>query len=292
MKQLISLGVLVLLAAVGIAIVAVARSNTVPGSVKEQPASPVISEPSAGHQGKTTSQKAESVQTGKGIAAIGRAARAKKYLFAFFWKEQDDQTLAMRKVFQAAMEKVADRADSVEVDVTAASEKAIVDKFKLDRAPMPLVLALAPNGAVTGGFPTKLDQQELIEAFATPCTEKCMKSLQDGKLVFLCVQNATTESNASAMQGVHDFKADARFGHATEVVALDPAESAEAEFLAQLQIAPETTEAVTVFLAPPGTVVAKFVGATNKEELIETLDKASTSCGPGGCGPGGCGPKR
>jgi len=193
---------------------------------------------------------------------------------------------------QEAMKEVADRADSVEVSVSAATERAIVDKFDLDRAPMPLILAIAPNGAVTGGFPTEVEKQGLLEAFASPCTEKCMKQLQENRLVFLCVQNGTTESKDAAMEGVRQFKADARFAQATEIVMLDPTDTAEADFLKDLQIDPKTEVAVTVFLAPPGMPVAMYEGATSKDEIVATLQKAGSACGPGGCGPGGCPPRQ
>ena len=231
--------------------------------------------------------------SGKGMAAIKQAAEAGKYIFMFFSKTDDDQTLAMRKVFDKAMEKVADRAQWVAVSTTDSSERAIVAKFDLGRAPMPLVLAMAPNGAITGGFPNKFEEQQLLDAFATPVTQKVMKQLQDNKLVFVCVQNDKTKSNEAAMQGVRDFKADARFASATEIVMLDPADSAEASFLADMKIDPKTEEAMTVFLAPPGSAIAEYKGATDKAELAATLQKASSgSCGPGdSCGPGGCPPK-
>ena len=231
--------------------------------------------------------------SGKGMAAIKQAADAGKYIFMFFSKTDDDQTLAMRKVFDKAMEKVADRAQWIAVNTTDPSEKAIVAKFDLGRAPMPLVLAMAPNGAITGGFPTKFEEQQLVDAFATPATEKVMKNLQDGKLVFVCVQNQKTKSNDAAMQGIRDFRADARFASATEIVMLDPTDSAEASFLADMKIDPKTEEAMTVFLAPPGSAIAEYKGATDKAELAAALQKASSGCCPGGsCGPGGCGPKR
>ena len=195
-----------------------------------------------------TSTADQALETGKGMAALREAARSNQYLFAFFFKADDEQTLAMRKVFDKAMEKVANRAYSVAVNTTDASEKSIVAKFDLERAPMLLVLALAPNGAITGGFPTKFQEQQLLEAFASPTTEKCMKSLQDGKLVLLCVQNEKTKSNDAAMKGVNDFKADERFGHATTIITLDPMDKKEASFLADLQVPIETTEAVTEFL--------------------------------------------
>jgi hypothetical protein len=238
-------------------------------------------------------KQTESVEpqtSGGGMAAMQKAAEAKKYLFALFRKEEDSQTSAMRAVLEDVMKEVADRATSVEVDVTVASERAIVEKFDLDRAPMPLILAIAPNGAITGGFPTEVDKQRLLDAFASSGTENCMKHLQENKLVFLCVQNANTKSNDEALKGVRDFKADARFAHATEIVMLDPTDAAEAGFLKDLRIDPETETAVTVFLAPPGQPVAMYEGATSKDELVATLQRASSACGPGGCGPGGCGP--
>jgi hypothetical protein len=228
---------------------------------------------------------------GRGMAAVQKATEAKKYLFALFLKKEDSLTSAMRAVLGEVVEEVADKANSVEIDVTASSEKAIVDKFGLDRAPMPLILAIAPNGAITGGFPTKVEKQGLLDAFASPGTEKCMKQLQENRLVFLCVQNGKTKLNDEALKGVQAFKADTRFAQATEIVMLDPTDTAEASFLKDLKIDLKTDTAVTVFLAPPGMPVGMYEGATNKDEFVATLQKASSACGPGGCGPNGCPPK-
>ena len=236
--------------------------------------------------------KTASSMAGAGHEALRKAAAEGKYLFAFFWKSEDGQTKAMRQVFDATMAKLTDRAHSVAVNVTDPAEKGLVSKFGLNRAPMPLVLAIAPNGAITGGFPSKFEEKDLVEAFATPCTQKCMKLLQDGRLVLLCIQNEKTGSNAAAMKGVRDFQTDPRFSQATEIVMLDPSDKVEASFLGDLQVSPETKDAVTVFLAPPGSPVGMFEGATNKDQLVDTLQKSSSVCGPGECGPGGCGPKK
>jgi hypothetical protein len=243
-------------------------------------------------RGRSNTSSGDSLEgSGKGMAAIRQAADAGKYIFMFFSKTDDDQTLAMRKVFDKAMEKVADRAQWIAVSTNDSSEKAIVAKFDLGRAPMPLVLAMAPNGAITGGFPNKCEEQQLLNAFASPVTEKVMKQLQDNKLVFVCIQNGKTKSNDTAMQGVRDFKADTRFASATEIVMLDPTDSVEASFLADLKIDPKTEEAMTVFLAPPGSAIAEYKGATDKAELVATLQKASSGCAGGSCGPGGCPPR-
>ena len=280
MKNLVVFAVAAVLAAACVGAIVGCNSNTSAEADVQEPAKVVTDE----------TQSAEPQRSGGGMAAMRKAADAKKYLFALFRKAEDSQTSAMRAVLEDVMKEVADRADSIEVNVTASSERAIVDKFGLDRAPMPLVLAIAPNGAITGGFPTEVDKQKLLDAFASPCTEECLIQLQENKLVFVCVQNGNTKSNDEALKGVRDFQADARFAQATEVVMLDPTDGAEASFLKDLQIDPTTDTAVTVFLAPPGTPVAMYEGATNKDELVATLQKASSACGPGGCGPSGCGP--
>ena len=233
---------------------------------------------------------ATTAEPGIGENARKEAAEAGKYLFAFFHKNEDAETATMRRIFEETVPKIADRAHIVIIDIANPNERAIVDEFDLSRAPMPLVLAIAPNGAVTGGFPGKFTEEDLLGAFASPCTQNCMKFLQSGKLVFLCVQNDVTRSKDEAMEGVRQFAADERFSSATEIVTLDPKDSAEEDFLADLQIDPDTESSVTILLVPPGSPIGKFEGPTTKDQLVDLLMKASSACGPGGCGPGGCGP--
>lgn len=231
--------------------------------------------------------------TSQGNAAIQKAAAANKHLFIFFYKEDNEETRKMRKVFDAAAKSVADRAENVAIDITNMSELAVVAKFKVDRAPMPLALVLAPNGAIAGGFPTKFEESQLTGAFVSPGMAKCLKALQENKLVLLCAQNGKTRANDAAMQGVNSFKADIRFAKFTEVVRIDPTDKRELKFLTQLQIDPKTGEAVTAFLAPPGAVIAKYNGATDKDAMIAALTAATSGgCGSGGCGPSGCGPTK
>jgi hypothetical protein len=227
-----------------------------------------------------SSASAPGEAAGRGDAAIQKAAAADKYLLIFFYKADDEQTQAMRKVFDSAVKKVADRAQYVVVDISNPSEKPIVAKFGVDRAPMPLALVLAPTGAVTGGFPIKFEESQLTGAFVSQGLAKSLKALQDGKLVLLCVQSGNTKSNDAAMQGVNAFKTDARYAKSTEVVKIDPTDDRELKFLTQVQIDPKTSEAVTALVVPPGSVAAKYSGATDKDVMIAAL--AALKAGGGG----------
>jgi hypothetical protein len=226
----------------------------------------------------------------KGLAAIDEAAKNGKYLYIFFWKTNDKQNQTMYGVFQSAMSKMSDQAEGVPINLASRDEKPMVDKFDVSRAPMPLVVALAPNGAITKGFPIKFDEKQLREGFVSPCTAKCLKCMQDQKLVLLCVQNEKTQFSQVAMNAAQSFKADAQYAKATEIVTLNPEDEAEAAFLKDLKVDPRTSQAVTIVLAPPGKPVASFVGAVTKNQIVAKV-KAGP-CANGQCGPNGCSPKK
>ena len=91
------------------------------------------------------------------------------------------------------MAKLTDKAEAVEIQVADPAEGPIVARYDVSRAPMPLVLAIAPNGAITKGLPTQFDEDQLRQAFVSPCTAECMKALQAHKLVLLCVGPASPQ---------------------------------------------------------------------------------------------------
>jgi hypothetical protein len=227
-----------------------------------------------------SSEGAAPTAASPGAAAIEKAAKDNKYLFIFFYAGQDTNTGAMYGVFQTAMAKMTDRANSMAIHVAEPAEKPIVDKFGVRGAPMPLVLAIAPTGAATRAFPKKFEEAQLQQAFVTPCTARCMKAIQDRHSILLCVQNGKTQFNQEAMQGVEAFKADPQYARGTEIVVLNPADEAEQPFLKALQVDPRTAAAVTLLVTPPGAPVARFVGAVTKGQIEAGVKQAQSSCGP------------
>lgn len=255
----------------------------------EMPLRQVSTETAQPHLPKVSEASTSNAEPAKSL--LVQASQSGKYVFLFVWKQDDETTRRMRAVFDSALAKVAERAVGADVLLTAVNQREFVEEYDLARAPLPLALAFAPNGAITGGFPTQFTEEDLLGAFATPATEKSMKQLQDGKLVLLCVQNEASMQREAALAGVEEFTRDPRFSSASEIVMLDPADTAEASFLRDLQIT-STSTAVTVLLAPPGSPVAMFEGAISKDQLVESVEKAGKGCCPGGqCGPNGCNPK-
>jgi len=146
---------------------------------------------------------------------------------------------------------------------------------------------MAPNGAITRGFPGKFNEEHLLEAFTTPWMAQCLKGLQDGKIVVLCVQSGAPASIEAARKGVRDLKRDRRYASTVEIVPLAPGESGEEIVtLRNLNIDPLAEQATTVLLAPPGIVIGRFQGPTDKTALVAMIEKAAAACKPGsGCCP-------
>ena len=93
--------------------------------------------------------------------------------------------------------------------------------------------------------------------------------------------------------GVQQFKADERFGPATEVVMLNARDEGEATFLKELKVDPRAAKPLSVLLAPPGSVIGQFDARATKEDLVKQVAAAQSGpCAGGKCGPNGCGPKK
>lgn len=228
-----------------------------------------------------------------GLAALEKAAKENKYLFVFCSDNDSPATVEAKTAFESAVSNMSDTIHWTSIDKNQPSEKEALDRFRIVRAPMPIIVAIAPNGAITGAlYREKLKEPVLEDLMAGPAEEQCMKFLQEGKVVLACIQNAVTKSNDLAMQGVNDFKADNRFAEVTEIVTLDPADAVDQRFLAKLGIEPTMEEATTAFLAPPRALLKTFTGATTKDTLVTNIMTASKGgCGGGKCAPGKCGPK-
>ncbi|QDV67996.1 hypothetical protein Poly24_17020 [Rosistilla carotiformis] len=225
-----------------------------------------------------------SVAAGPADAALHNAARDGKYLFVYFYKQDDQQTQSMQGVFDQATGQMADVANAIRVNITDPSNASIVQKFGVSRAPMPLSLAIAPNGAVTQGLPVSFNEKQLQEAVVSPGTADCMKAMQDRKLVLVCVKE---KIDAAAFQGARELTQDERFAGSTQIVNIDPADASEHSFLQSLKVDTSAGNGVLVVLTPAGQPVATIAETATKDQIIQRLTAASSSCCPDGkCAPG------
>jgi hypothetical protein len=221
-------------------------------------------------------------------AAIRAAAKQHHYVFVTFYKN-DSAGKDMLATVKSIQGKLGGRADFVSVDVGDRANRGIVARYGADRSPMPLTIAIAPNGAVTAGYPKQIKNGDVSGAFVSDGQAAVLKVLQSGKLAAICFQNSRTRHNKESLAAANGLRTHAQFKGAVEVVRIDPADRGEAQFLKRCQISPAIADAQVVVIAPPGSMVGKFGGTATTASMAASLVKSlGCGCAGGTCGPGGC----
>lgn len=208
------------------------------------------------------------------------ASKQNKYTFIMFWKKQDDSTKSMWNTLQQNLSDKKEKTTFVAVNTNDPAEQKLIKEYGVSRAPMPMTLAIAPNGAITGSFVKHINADYIDQAFVSPTKSRCMLTLQSRKMVLLCV-NPT--ANSQMPKGVENFKSIPCYKDVVDVISVSSQESAELPFLKELEVPSQNQYTTVVFMAPPGVMVGKYTGTVTQEHLIAELKKAGKSCGVEGC---------
>jgi len=226
--------------------------------------------------------------------ALQSAMDQKKYLFVSFYKPGDQKGEEVRKAFAEAEGALSQKALFYAADVTNPKEQVLVSKYQVNRAPLPLTLAFAENGAIVKAFPgTVMDRDALAKTFVSPKMAEVQKGFQDKKIMLLCVQGKSTQHNAESLGAARELIQEGKTANAVTIIEATPEDPANTDLLKQLRVDATLKEATVFVLVPPGNLAGKIEGATTKAALWQVLAKGlSGGCGPGGCGPSGCGPKK
>ena len=212
---------------------------------------------------------------------LDQAASNQKYTFLIFYKEDTTTVRAMAQVATEGVTKRQDQATLAYVQLNNPAEKSLVDHFGAGRAPMPLLVAVAPNGAITAVHPYKVTDKQVEESIVTPAMAGCLKLLQEEKLVFVCVSAKSRAATPPAVQG---FQADPEFQKRIGVIAVEAADPGAAQLLQRFDVDPAKVDnSLTLFLAPPGILVGRFAFDAPKDQLAAALHKADKCCEPPNC---------
>lgn len=212
---------------------------------------------------------------------LEQSAAKQKYTFLLFYRDDNSATREMVQMLQTGLSQHGDQASLAYVSVTDPAEQAVVKRFGVFRAPLPFVLAVAPNGAITTLASQKITNPQIASAFVTPAMADCMKAMQERKLVLVCV-SASARSQLPAV--IIDFQTDPEFKDRLSVVAVQANDPSESQFLKQMEITPASIQSsAIVFMAPPAVLVGKFPATVTKSEMAAALHAAGQCCDDPNC---------
>jgi hypothetical protein len=207
--------------------------------------------------------------------------KAPKFKFILFWKENNPNRQQLQQVLEQAVAKRSARAEWEAVNVNDEANRGLVERYQVSRVPMPAVLCVAPNGAITGVFMRQINDQGVERALVTPAMAAVTKALQDKKVVVLHVK---PETDSPLPSGGADFVADPDFESRTAIVEFVGSDPAEARFLTDMKLkAADVSESLMVVMAPPGVLVGKFAAGATKQQIAAKLHAAGKCCDDPNC---------
>jgi hypothetical protein len=218
-------------------------------------------------------------------SAIAEAAAAKQYLGLLFYDTQDASLTAMSSAIAAFNKSATKKISAFKAVVSDPANKEIADKYGIQSgSDLPIVLIIAPNGAITGGFPKAVTADQLKQCTGvSDLMLKTLKPLQEYKVALVALQNATTKFSTESWAGVNDFVNDTLYKKFVTAIKADPAAAGSQEFVKQCQLMTPLTEATVVILMPPGKIGKVLTGKLTKADVLKALGSCATGCAPGAC---------
>ncbi|MBA2117042.1 hypothetical protein [Bremerella alba] len=214
-------------------------------------------------------------------ATLQQAQQTGQYTFIVFYKDNSPQTQKMLQVVQQAVSSQPQQATIATSSMASAQGQAMAEKFQVSRAPMPMTVAVAPNGAVTGLFSRQIAKANIDAAIVPPVMMDCMKHLQDQKLVFVCL---TKSEQAAVPAGVRTLQLDPMFKDRMALIGLNVQDTSEARLMQQLKVdADQVQGPYAALIAPPGVLVGHFSGTSTAEQIAAAIHKAGKCCDDPNC---------
>ncbi len=178
---------------------------------------------------------------------------------------------------------------TVELNRSNSAETAFINKYRLQSAPLPLILVFAGNGAITGGLPAyQASVDRLVAMVPTPKKAEVLKSLQSGHSVFITASR-TGMSEKSEVLNICSMACGQMNGK-SDFIEINIDDPEEIPFLNELKINRNSVEPVTVVLNTQGQLTERFNGSVEIGKLVQAANKrVSGGCCPSGSGET-CGP--
>ncbi len=225
---------------------------------------------------------------GQTSAEVEKAAKACKPVFLVAYNANGAEADKAFAIAGEAKKNYKGSSVVIKMNTTDAASNALVTKFRLAGAPLPLILVLDKNSTVTGGFQLKdASAAKLIEMIPTPKTSELLKAISDGKSVYVVVSNKSMTSQKNIMDNC--AMACSKMDNKSVTVKVDMEDKKETKLLQTLKCDLNAKEPVTYVINKSGQVIGTHNGITDVNTLVSSAKKAPASgCCPGGAPAGGC----
>jgi len=185
------------------------------------------------------------------------------------------------------------KSEVIALDRSDKANAALVTKYGLSGAPLPLILVMASNGVVGGGLQLKdATPEALAGLIPTKKQAQALLAFSEGKTAYIVLYKKSMKDKASAIAECN--KAASGLSGKAVVVDVDLDDKSEAEFLSLLKPEMTATNTHVLVFNGKGQFTGEFTAPVQSSALVASAKKVVKSgCAPGACGSGtsGCATK-
>jgi hypothetical protein len=225
---------------------------------------------------------------GQAPAEIEKASKACKPVFLVVYNGNGAEADKAFTIADEAKKSFKGSSVVIKMNTSDAASNAIVTKYRLAGAPLPLILVLDKNSTVTGGLPLKdATAAKLVEMIPTPKTSELLKAISDGKSVYVVAYKESMTNQKNVMDNC--AMACGKMDNKSVTIKVDLNDKKEAKLLQTLKCDLNAKEPVTYVIHKSGQVIGTHNGITDVNTLVASAKKAPAGgCCPGGAPAGGC----
>ncbi len=220
--------------------------------------------------------------SGQTATEIEKAAKACKPVFLVAYNQNGADADKAFTIAGEAQKTLKAASTVIKMNAADASNAALVTKYRMAGAPLPLILVLDKNGIVAGGLQLKdATAAKLIDMIPTPKTSELLKAMGEGKSVYVVAYKAGMPDQKNIMDNC--TMACGKMDNKSIAVKVDMDDKRETKLLQTLKCDMSAKEPVTYVVNPTGQVIGTHSGITDVNTLVSSLKKAPAgSCCPGG----------
>ncbi|MFC2111466.1 hypothetical protein ACFLQ5_03345 [Bacteroidota bacterium] len=219
------------------------------------------------------------------VKEIEKAQKAGKSIYLIVTDKAAKGTDALINLAEDASRSVKNTA-IVRLDRDDKANAALISKYRLAGASLPIVLIVASNGVATGGFNANdATSENLISFLPTKTQAEVLLAFETGKAAFIVCgkKNAKDKSELEA----ECKKAITKIGNKAILVFIDVNNKKEENFLALLK--PDLTKTTVFVFNGKGQYTGTLQSTAKSKDLIASVNKKVGGCCPGKSDKSGCG---
>ncbi len=167
----------------------------------------------------------------------------------------------------------------IEINRSDDENTEILKQYRLTSIPIPMILALNPNGVISGAIqPSRATLESLVALVPSPKKAEVMKALSGGNAVFITASHKgmTTLGTVSDSCAIACQKGQGK----AVCIKIDMNDEDESAFIKELKIDTSSAEPVTIVANPKGQIAAQFTGPVKVDDLVQATTKTIGGCCP------------